>query len=43
MARMRHLYPALCVSRVGEILSPFRRLEDRDKYVEGLRLAGLPE
>ena len=43
MARMRHLYPTLCVSGVGEILPPFRRLEDRDKYVEGLRLAGLPE
>jgi TolB-like protein/class 3 adenylate cyclase/Tfp pilus assembly protein PilF len=43
MARMRQLYPTLCVSRVAEILPPFRRLEDRDKYVEGLRLAGLPE
>ena len=27
MARMRHLYPTLCVSGVGEILPPFRRLE----------------
>jgi len=43
MARMRHLYPTLCVSRVGEILPPFRRLEDRNRYIEGLRKAGLPE
>jgi TolB-like protein/Tfp pilus assembly protein PilF len=43
MARMRHLYPTLCVSRVGEILPPFRRLEDRSRYIEGLRKAGLPE
>src|SRR5262245_868341 len=43
MARLRQSDPGLRVSTLGDVMPPFRRPEDRDKYVEGLRLAGLPE
>ena len=43
IARLRHLNPELRVSRLDEVMPPFRRSGDRDKYVESLRLAGLPE
>jgi tetratricopeptide (TPR) repeat protein len=43
MARLLQLYPELRASTLGNVMPPFRRPEDRAKYVEGLRLAGLPE
>jgi TolB-like protein/DNA-binding SARP family transcriptional activator len=43
MAQLRQLDPALRLSNLVEIMPPFRRPEDRAKYVEGLRKAGLPE
>jgi len=43
IARLRQSDPELRVSTLGDVMSPFRRPEDRDKSVEGLRLAGLPE
>jgi TolB-like protein/tetratricopeptide (TPR) repeat protein len=41
MARMRNIDPALRVSNVAAFV-PFRRPEDFDRYVQGLRKAGLP-
>jgi hypothetical protein len=41
--RLRQLDPLLRISNLGDIMPPFRRPEDRAKYVEGLRMAGLPE
>ena len=43
MVRLRQLNPALRVSNLKDILSPFRRAEDLSRYEEGLRQAGLPE
>lgn len=43
MARLRELDPTLRLSALGDVLPPFRRKEDRDSYVEGLRMAGLPD
>jgi len=43
MSRLRQCDPELRVSTLGDVMAPFRRPEDRDKYMEGLRLAGLPE
>jgi TolB-like protein/tetratricopeptide (TPR) repeat protein len=43
MARLRQLNPALRVSNLKDVLSPFRRAEDLARYGEGLRQAGLPE
>ena len=42
MARLRLLDPQLRLSILGDIIAPLRP-EDRAKYVEGLRRAGLPE
>jgi TolB-like protein len=42
MARMRQIDPALRVSNIGAFV-PFPRSEDFDRYVQGLREAGLPE
>jgi TolB-like protein len=42
IARLRRLDPALRISQLNDIL-PLRRAEDRAKYAEGLRMAGLPE
>jgi TolB-like protein/class 3 adenylate cyclase len=42
MARMRHVDPALTVSNAAAFV-PFRRAEDFDRYMLGLRQAGLPE
>ena len=42
IARICQLDPALRLSRVAA-LAPCRRPEDVDKYVEGMRKAGLPE
>ena len=43
VARLRQLNPALRISNLEEVLSPFRRAEDLLRYEEGLRRAGLPE
>ena len=43
VARLRQLNPALRVSNLKDVLSPFRRAEDLARYGEGLRQAGLPE
>jgi TolB-like protein/class 3 adenylate cyclase len=43
MARLRQLNPALRVSNLKDVLSPYRRAEDLARYEEGLRRAGLPE
>lgn len=42
MARLRQLDPQLRLSNLGDVISPLRP-DDRAKYVEGLRKAGLPE
>jgi TolB-like protein/class 3 adenylate cyclase/Tfp pilus assembly protein PilF len=41
--RLRQIDPPLRISNLGDVMPPFRRPEDRAKYVEGLRIAGLPE
>ena len=43
MARLRQLNPALRLSNLRNLLSPYRRAEDLLRYEEGLRKAGLPE
>jgi TolB-like protein/Tfp pilus assembly protein PilF len=43
MTRLRQLHPVLRVSNLDHVLPPFRRPEDRAKFVEALRKAGLPE
>jgi TolB-like protein/class 3 adenylate cyclase len=42
VARLQRLNPALRVSTLKDLLSPYRR-EDLSRYEEGLRQAGLPE
>jgi TolB-like protein/DNA-binding SARP family transcriptional activator len=41
--RLRQFNPQFRISNLGDVMTPFRRPEDRAKYVEGLRIAGLPE
>jgi TolB-like protein len=43
MTRVRQLDPALRISNLEDVLPPLRRAEDRARYVDGLRKAGLPE
>ena len=43
IARMSALDPTLRLSNLGNVQPPFRREEDRERYIEGLRKAGLPE
>lgn len=43
LVRLRQLNPALRVSNLKDVLSPYRRAEDLSRYEEGLRRAGLPE
>jgi tetratricopeptide (TPR) repeat protein len=43
VARLRQLNPALRISTLKDVLSPYRRAEDVSRYEEGLRRAGLPE
>jgi tetratricopeptide (TPR) repeat protein len=43
MLRFRQLDPALRVSSIGNVMPPLRRKEDCIRYVEGHRMAGLPE
>ena len=40
---LRQLAPGLRLSNLAETMPPLRRAEDRAKYTEGLREAGLPE
>jgi TolB-like protein/class 3 adenylate cyclase/Tfp pilus assembly protein PilF len=42
VARIRQLDPELRVSKLADVV-PFRGQKDFDRYVEGLRTAGLPE
>jgi tetratricopeptide (TPR) repeat protein len=42
IARLCQLDPQLRLSTLGDVISPLRP-DDRAKYVEGLRKAGLPE
>ena len=42
-ARLLAADPALRASKLDDVMPPFRRPEDRVKFVEGLRQAGLPE
>jgi tetratricopeptide (TPR) repeat protein len=43
MEHLRQLAPGLRLSNLAETMPPLRRAEDRAKYTEGLREAGLPE
>lgn len=43
IARLRVMDPALRLSNLADILPPLRRLDDRNRYIEALRMAGLPE
>jgi TolB-like protein/DNA-binding SARP family transcriptional activator len=43
MARLREFNPALRLSNLPDVLPPFRRPDDRNRYIEALREAGLPE
>jgi adenylate cyclase len=42
MSRLRRIDPALHVSNLGDV-TPLRRPEDRAKYADAMRRAGLPE
>jgi len=42
MARLRQVYPALCISNIRDWL-PIRQPENFARWTEGLRKAGLPE
>ena len=43
MAELLRLVPRMRVSNVGDWMPRYRRPEDVARYIEGLRLAGLPE
>src|SRR5262245_29379185 len=43
MACLREVDPALRLSNVGRVAPPLKRAEDRVRFIEGLRKAGLPE
>jgi TolB-like protein/class 3 adenylate cyclase/tetratricopeptide (TPR) repeat protein len=43
MARLRAIDPELRLSNLEKVAPPLRRAEDHALYIEGLRLAGLPE
>ena len=43
MARLREFDPTLRLSNLERVAPPFRRPEDRARYADGLRRAGLPE
>ena len=43
VVRLRELNPALRLSNLADILPPFRRPDDRNRYIDALRKAGLPE
>nr|WP_244749959.1 BTAD domain-containing putative transcriptional regulator [Mesorhizobium sp. L-2-11] len=43
MARLCAFDPLLRLSNLAEVLPPFYRPDDRSRYIEGLRKAGLPD
>jgi hypothetical protein len=43
MRRLRELFPTLRVSNLWDFMMHRRRPEDRERFAEGLRRAGLPE
>jgi TolB-like protein len=43
MARLREVDPALRLGNLDRVAPPVRRAEDRVRFIEGLRKAGLPE
>ena len=43
IARMSALDPTVHLSNLGNVFPPFRHEEDRARYTDGLRKAGLPE
>jgi tetratricopeptide (TPR) repeat protein len=43
MARVCEFDPSLRLSNLAEVLPPFHRPDDRSRYIEGLRKAGLPD
>ena len=43
IARLCEFDPALRLSNLADVLPPFRRPDDRNRYIEALRKAGLPE
>jgi TolB-like protein len=43
MARLCEFDPLLRLSNLAEVLPPFHRPDDRSRYIEGLRKAGLPD
>jgi TolB-like protein/Flp pilus assembly protein TadD len=43
IARMSAFDPTLRLSNIDRVIPPYRRKEDRDRYLEGLRKAGMPE
>jgi len=43
MARLREVDPALRLSNLDRVAPPFQRAEDRARFTESLRKAGLPE
>jgi len=43
MARLREVDPTLRLSNLDRVVAPLRRAEDRERYIESLRKAGLPE
>nr|WP_245296717.1 hypothetical protein [Rhizobium bangladeshense] len=43
ISRLCLLDPALRLSNLADVLPPFRRPDDRHRYIEALRVAGLPE
>jgi TolB-like protein/DNA-binding SARP family transcriptional activator len=43
VAHLRNLNPTLRLSNLADVLPPFRRTDDRNRYIEGLGQAGLPK
>jgi TolB-like protein len=43
ISRMSAFDPTLRMSSIERVIPPYRRAEDRARYLEGLRMAGLPE
>jgi TolB-like protein len=43
IGRMSALDPTLRMSNLDRVIPPYRREEDRTRYIDGLRKAGLPE
>jgi hypothetical protein len=43
MACLREVDPALKLGNLDRVVGPYRRAEDRVRYIESLRKSGLPE